>query len=102
MHIGDVFQSLFERSVDSVWLLNPHEGVFVDCNEVAVRIIGAQSKQQSLRMRPDELSPPFQPDGAKSAEKSAETIRTIQEKKTYLFEWIIGHGRREPASVCFW
>src|SRR5262245_29638240 len=80
-HTNDVFHSLFERSVDAVWLLDPHERVFVDCNQAAVKIIGAKSKQQLLRTRPEELSPPFQPDGSPSAEKSAEIIATIQRKK---------------------
>lgn len=100
-HSSDVFQCLFERSVDAVWLLDPQEGVFVDCNEAAVRIVGAQSKQQLLRMRPDELSPPFQPDGSKSVDKSAATIQTIQAKKTLLFEWTIRRldGRDVPVEV---
>ena len=56
-HTGSVFESFFERSVDAVWLLDPQTGVFVDCNQAAVELIGAGNKQELLRMRPDELSP---------------------------------------------
>src|SRR5213082_2810921 len=73
-HSGSVFENFFERSVDAVWLLDPQAGVFVDCNQAAVELIGAESKQQLLRMRLDELSPPFQPDGTPSLQKSAEII----------------------------
>src|SRR6187455_2588649 len=77
---GSVFENFFARSVDAVWLLDPQEGVFVDCNQAAVELMGAENKQQLLRMRPDELSPPLQPDGTPSGEKSAEIIAIIQSR----------------------
>jgi PAS domain S-box-containing protein len=96
-----VFGSLFERSVDAVWLLDPQAGVFVDCNEAAVKLIGAKSKQELLRMRPDELSPPLQPDGTNSSDKSAEIIATIQREKSLRFEWLMRRrdGRDVPIEV---
>ena len=42
---GAVFESFFERSVDAVWLLDQQAGVFVDCNQAAVELIGAENKQ---------------------------------------------------------
>jgi len=100
-HSGAVFESFFERSVDAVWLLDPEAGVFVDCNRAAVELTGAASKQQLLQMRPEELSPPFQPDGTPSAQKSVETIATIQKQKTHLFEWMMRRqdGRDIPIEV---
>jgi len=67
---GAVFESFFERSVDAVWLLDQQAGVFVDCNQAAVELIGAENKQQLMRTRPEDLSPPLQSDGTPSAEKS--------------------------------
>jgi len=98
---GSVFESFFERSVDAVWLLDAEAGVFVDCNQAAVELSGAESKQQLLRMRPDELSPPFQPNGTPSPEKSAEIIGIIQRQKTHLFEWLMRRrdGRDVPIEV---
>src|SRR4029079_16769031 len=84
-----VFESFFERSVDAVWLLDQQAGVFVDCNRAAVELIGAENKQQLLRTRPEDLSPPLQPDGTPSAEKSAKIIEIIQRQKRHLFEWTI-------------
>src|SRR5262245_2007425 len=91
-HTGGVFQSLFERSADAIWL---HEGsdqrtaVLVDCNQAAVELIGAQSKEQLLSTRPEELSPPLQPDGTPSADKAAEIIAIVQRQKTHRFEWAL-------------
>jgi PAS domain S-box-containing protein len=98
---GAVFESFFERSVDAIWLLDPQAGVFVDCNRAAVELTGAENKQQLLRMRPEELSPPFQPDGSPSAQKTAEMIATIQQRKTHFFEWMMRRrdGRDVPIEV---
>ena len=100
-HTDTVFESFFERSIDAVWLLDPHAGVFVDCNQAAVKLIGAENKQQLLRMQPAELSPPVQPDGSRSVEKSAEIIALIQRQGAHLFEWTIRRldGRDVPVEV---
>src|SRR5215831_12151544 len=91
-HTVGVFQSLFERSADAIWL---HEiddsrtAVLVDCNQAADELIGAESKEHLLSTRPEELSPPVQPDGTPSAEKAAEIIALVQRHKTYRFEWAL-------------
>src|SRR4029434_1247421 len=99
--IDAVFESFFERSVDAVWLLDQQAGVFVDCNQAAVELIGAENKQQLLRTRPEDLSPPLQPDGTTSAEKSARIIEIIQRQKTHLCEWMMRRldGRDVPIEV---
>ena len=96
-----MFESFFERSVDAVWLLDPQAGVFVDCNQAAVELIGAENKQQLLRTRPEDLSPPFQPDGSPSAKKSEEIIAIIRKEKTHRFEWLMRRvdGRDIPIEV---
>jgi PAS domain S-box-containing protein len=73
----------------------------VDCNQAAVELAGAGSRQQLLRLRPEDLSPPFQPDGTPSAEKSAEIIAIIQKEKAHLFEWLMRRqdGRDVPMEV---
>lgn len=100
-HSGGVFESFFSRSIDAVWLLDPQAGVFVDCNQAAVQLSGAASKEQLLQMRPEELSPPFQPCGSPSTQKSAETIAIIEKQKTFLFEWMMRRrdGRDVPIEV---
>jgi PAS domain S-box-containing protein len=99
--IGGVFQSFFERSVDAVMLLDPQSGMFVDCNQAAIELSGAKDKQQLLHMRPEELSPPLQPDGTPSAIKSEEIVAIIQRDKRHFFEWVMRRrdGRDIPIEV---
>ena len=103
-HTGGVFESLFERSADAIWLFEvraDHSTVLVDCNQAAVELIGADNKQQLLNMRPDELSPPLQPGGISSAQRSADIVELVQREKTHRFEWIIRRrdGRDVPVEV---
>jgi PAS domain S-box-containing protein len=103
-HTGAVFESLFERSADAIWLFELHDPqtlVLVDCNQAAVHLVGAENKQQVLRMRPEDLSPPVQLDGSHSAEKAAEIIAIVQRQKTHRFEWMMRRldGRDVPIEV---
>ncbi len=90
-----MFQLLFERSADAILLLDPQAGVFVDCNQAAVELMRAGTKEQLLRMRPDELSPPLQPDGTPSNEKTAEVLSLAEKEGSHRFEWL---GRRFDGS----
>ena len=100
-HTDVVFERFFERSSDAVLLLDPLDGVFVDCNQAAVDLIGAESKYELLHVRPEDLSPPVQPDGSLSAEKSAEILEIVRRDKTYRFEWMMRRmdGRDVPIEV---
>src|SRR5262245_49924948 len=87
-HTAGVFANLFERSADAIWLHDVSDlrtAVLVDCNQAAVELIGAESKQQLLTSRPEDLSPPFQPDGKASAAKAVEIIGIVQSHKTHRF-----------------
>ena len=100
-HTDSVFESLFERSADAIWLYDPQTIVLLDCNQAAVKLIGADNKEQLLRTRPEQLSPPFQPDGSSSADKSAEIVALVEKKKAHRFEWVIRRmdGRDVPVEV---
>src|SRR5580765_8823582 len=84
-----VFQLLFERSADAIWLFDPHAGVFVDCNSAAVELMRAGTKEKLLGARPEDLSPPLQPDGTSSREKTAQVIALAEERGCHRFEWMI-------------
>ncbi len=86
-----MFQLLFERSADAIWLFDPHAGVFVDCNAAAVELMRAGTKEKLLGTRPEDLSPLLQPDGTPSREKSAEIVALVEERGGHRFEWV---GRR--------
>src|SRR5262245_61154306 len=90
-----MFQQLFERSADAIFLFDPRREVFVDCNWAAVEMMGASSKQQLLLVHPAELSPEFQPDGKSSREKTPEVINLALSKGSHRFEW---RARRMDGS----
>jgi PAS domain S-box-containing protein len=86
-----MFQLLFERSADAIWLFDPHAGVFVDCNAAAVELMRAGTKERLLGARPEDLSPRLQPDGTPSSEKSARIVALVEQNGVHRFEWA---GRR--------
>ena len=96
-----VFKSLFELSADAIWLYDPETVMLLDCNQAAVDLIGAENKQELLRTRPDEISPPIQPDGSRSSDKAAEIVAIVEKEKRYRFEWVIRRrdGRDVPVEV---
>jgi len=96
-----VFESFFERTFDAVWLFDPQSGVFVDCNEAAVKLIGAKSKAELLQMKPEDFSPPYQPGGMSSRDRSAEITALVEKNQGYRFEWLMRHmdGRDIPIEV---
>ena len=98
---GAVFESFFERSADAIWLYDPVTAMLTDCNQAAVKLMGAGKKEQVLPIRPEELSPSFQPDGRRSADKSEEIRVKVQQQETHRFEWMIRRldGREVPVEV---
>jgi PAS domain S-box-containing protein len=98
---GNVFQSLFERSADAIWLFDPKEGVFVDCNWAAVELMRAGTKERLLGARPEDLSPPVQPDGTPTQEKSAQVVALVEERGGHRFEWVARRfdGHEVPLEV---
>src|SRR2546425_9384097 len=83
-----MFQLLFERSADAIWLFDPHAGVFVDCNSAAVELMRAGTKEKLLGARPEDLSPLLQPDGSRDRKSTRElqslaylVCRLLLEKK---------------------
>ncbi len=86
-----MFQLLFERSADAILLVDPQTGVFVDCNQATVELMRADSKERFLNMRPEDFSPPLQPDGTPSRERTAEVMALVEKHGGHRFEWL---GRR--------
>jgi len=55
------YRALFEASIDSLSILDPETGCFVDCNEGALRLFGFASRERFIGSSPQGLSPEFQP-----------------------------------------
>ena len=68
-----------------------------DCNEAMIRLLGAADKKRVLSLHPAALSPEFQPDGRRSAEKSAEMDRIARARGHHRFEWV--HRRLDGKEV---
>jgi PAS domain S-box-containing protein len=96
-----MFELLFERSADAIWLYDPETGVFVDCNDAAVELLRADSRAQLLRTRPEDLSPATQPDGTSSREKAREVADLTNRLGGYRFEWVARRfdGQEIPLEV---
>ncbi len=102
--LGDnpsMFQLLFERSPDAIILFDPRLGMFVDCNHSLVELMGAESKEQFLRRRPEDFAPPMQPNGQSSSEMTAEVLALVEKNGNHRFEWVARRfdGHEFPMEV---
>ena len=91
-----VFQLLFEKSKDGIFLGN--EDKFLDCNEVAVKMFGAKSKDELLKQNALTLSPKTQPDGKSSKEKISYIFTIAKNEGVYRGEWL---AKKLDGSI-FW
>lgn len=89
------FRALFEHSSDP-HLIFGADGV-TDCNEAAVRILGAATREQVLRLHPAELSPELQPDGSNSREKAEQMDAIARDRGFHRFEW--WHQRLDGKAI---
>ncbi len=93
------FRFLFERSADALLILDGD--IFIDCNQAAVEMLRASSKEEILNRHPSELSPAAQPDGRSSQEKSAALNAAAIERGSLRFEWVHRRvdGEEFPVEV---
>lgn len=82
----NTFETLFEKSSDGILIIE--KGNFVQCNEMAVKMLCCHSKEEVLDLHPSELSPEFQPDGRSSHEKSEEMMQLALQNDGNQFEWV--------------
>lgn len=80
------FETVFRDSMDGLAIFK--EGIFVDCNQSMLNIVGATDHKQFVGQTPGEFSPQFQPDGQPSAEKAAIMINHCIEQGSVRFEWV--------------
>lgn len=93
------FRLIFERSPDAQLLLDPAMGRFIDCNSASAVMLHCASEKEAILLRPEELSPPLQPDGRASSEKAQDMIATAVRLGSHRFEWIHLSPWREPFPV---
>jgi PAS domain S-box-containing protein len=79
------YREIFEKAIDAVFIIK--NGVFVDCNEAALKTFGYNKKQSLLNLHPAKLSPKTQFDGKNSYEKAEEMMNIALEKGSHRFRW---------------
>jgi diguanylate cyclase (GGDEF)-like protein/PAS domain S-box-containing protein len=88
-------RSLYVDSRDAVMMVSLDEG-FLAGNPATIEIFGCRDEQDFIARTPASLSPEYQPDGARSLDKSQEMMRLAMEKGSYSFEWM--HRRADGAD----
>ncbi|MEO5350861.1 MAG: PAS domain S-box protein [Magnetococcus sp. YQC-3] len=91
------YHLLYANSPDAYLIMELDGGVISDCNRAA-EIMLRGDRAQIIGMRPDQLSPPLQPDGRTSFDAAAQVIRECLEYGQHRFEWV--HQRLDGED--FW
>ena len=83
----DKFRRIFVESLTPQLLVSA-EGMIIDCNDAAYKLLEYDSKDSLIGRSASELSPRFQFDGKPSSSKSIEYIKMALEEGATSFEWI--------------
>ncbi len=92
--IEERFRVLFEHSSEAHFFVG-EEGI-IDCNQAALQMLRCGSKAKLLALHPMHLSPAYQPDGWRSADKGHEMAAAAYRNGTHRFEWV--HTRLDGAD----
>ncbi len=95
------FRLFYELSADPIWILDHDSSYVIDCNQAAVHLLGAGSKEALLGRHPVDVSPAWQADGSRSAERAAVITALAQVRGAARFEWELLRfdGERVPVEV---
>ncbi len=79
------FQNIFYKASDGISILT--NGIFTDCNDSLVKLLGYANRDQVLNLTLSQLSPEYQPNGEKSLDKFIEMMNIAKEVGVNHFEW---------------
>lgn len=96
-HDAAMFERFFERTADAIWIYDPQQEVFVDCNDAAVALMHARDKAELLFQSPAAFSPALQPDGSDSAARARVLQEEVRRRGSVHFEWVM--RRRDGTDV---
>jgi len=86
------YRTLFESASDTIFTMEQVN--FIECNQQALDLFQC-SRKQILGKTPVDFSPPFQPDGQDSREKSYKIMENVRNGIPQSFEW--RHQRLDGA-----
>jgi PAS domain S-box-containing protein len=92
-----MLKTLFESSSDACLLME--NNLIINCNQAAVAMLHADSKDQMINIHPSEISPAIQPDGSNSYEKAEELLAQATAIGSLRFEWMHNRRHGEPFYV---
>ncbi len=80
------YRELFEKSYDALFIID--NGLFVDCNEAAIQMLRARSKEDIINKSPVDFSPEKQPDGRLSRDVAQELTQNALRFGALRFEFL--------------
>jgi PAS domain S-box-containing protein len=90
-------RALFQATSQGVIIHD--ESQFIDVNPAVVRMFGYTRAEDLIGKHPRDFAPPFQPDGRKSAEASADYIKECMQKGAARFEWVSTTGQNSCVPL---
>lgn len=79
------FRKLFNDSKQPMMLVE--DGVFVDANQSTLDLLKLDSKDRFIGVKPEQISPEYQPDGKLSEIKVKEVVERAFREGSFRFEW---------------
>ena len=79
------YKQLFKSAGEAIFLMEDEK--FIECNPQTLKLFKC-AEGDIIGNRPDQFSPPEQPDGRDSKEKASEKMNLAYEGNTQVFEWL--------------
>ncbi len=97
VELTERYMTLFMDSPDAYLIMELDKGRITECNHAAETMLRG-TRKQLLGLRPDQLSPVYQPNGKTSQDAAAELIAETLRQGRNRFEWL--HCRLDQSE--FW
>lgn len=79
------YRAFFETANDSIFIYEDYR--LIECNQIALKVFGCSHKNEIIGFFPWDFSPPYQPDGRPSKDKSIEMMDTASGGRPQKFYW---------------
>ncbi|MDD2900338.1 MAG: PAS domain S-box protein, partial [Desulfuromonadaceae bacterium] len=95
------YRTIFESSADALSIIDPETGMIIDCNEAAVKLHDAVTRNRLIGSTLDKLSPEYQEDGERSSKRLPDHIHRVLTFEMETFDWMLckSDGSIFPAMI---